>query len=72
VSTGEKTGEHFSEARVGGTHNKYGLPNGGIVVCRPDGYVGIVVPFEQAGFQALDKYFQGALYHPSAPVNSKL
>ncbi|KAJ9098329.1 hypothetical protein QFC19_006453 [Naganishia cerealis] len=71
-ASGKKTGEHFSESRVGGTYAKYGLSDGGIIVCRPDGYVGIVVPFEQAGFQALDKYFQGALHHSSSPVNSKL
>lgn len=27
-----------SEMHVGGTHLKYGLPDGGIVVARPDGY----------------------------------
>lgn len=59
--SGTKTGDHFSEARVGGAHQKYGLPDGGIIVCRPDGYVGIVVPFEQAGFKALDQFFEGAL-----------
>lgn len=70
-ASGDKTGDHFSEARVGGAHKKYGLPNGGIIVCRPDGYVGIVVPFEQAGFQALDKYFEGALFRQGS-ATSKL
>jgi hypothetical protein len=28
----------ISEMHVGGTHLKYGLPDGGIVVVRPDGY----------------------------------
>jgi len=59
---GEKIGEHFSERKVGGTHIKYGLPNGGIVVCRPDGYVGVVVPLEESGWKALDQYFAGALH----------
>lgn len=26
------------DANVGGAHRKYGLEDGGIVVCRPDGY----------------------------------
>jgi hypothetical protein len=61
-SVGVKVGDHFSEARVGGAHIKYGLPEGGIVVCRPDGYVGVVVPLEAKGWEALDKYFDAALH----------
>lgn len=61
-SAGAKVGEHFSEARVGGAHIKYGLSEGGIVVCRPDGYVGVVVPLEAKGWHALDRYFDAALH----------
>jgi hypothetical protein len=59
---GTKIGEHFSERKVGGAHIKYGLPEGGIVVCRPDGYVGVVVPLEESGWKALDRYFESALH----------
>lgn len=60
--SGSKVGDHFSEAHVGGAHAKYGLPDGGIIVCRPDGYVGIVLPLEEQGWKALDQYFDGALF----------
>ncbi|GJN93539.1 hypothetical protein Rhopal_006596-T1 [Rhodotorula paludigena] len=44
-------------------HAKYGVSTekGGIVVVRPDGYVGAVVPFNQDGFEALNAYFAGFL-----------
>ncbi|KAF8333044.1 FAD binding domain-containing protein [Cantharellus anzutake] len=59
---GDKIGDADGDATVGGVHRKYGLDNdGGIVICRPDGYVGIVVPITQAGFIAIDKYFGSIL-----------
>ena len=40
----------------GGGYEYYGVdPQGVIVVVRPDGYVGMVAPFEHHG--ALDEYF---------------
>lgn len=35
---GIKVGDEDGEGNVGGAHKKYGLEDGGIVVCRPDGY----------------------------------
>lgn len=35
---GERIGDEDGDASVGGAHEKYGLEEGGIVVCRPDGY----------------------------------
>ncbi len=50
---------------VGGLHTKWGLENGGIVVVRPDGYVGAIAPIDQGqvGFEAVEKYFDGFLTH---------
>ncbi|PWZ01371.1 FAD/NAD(P)-binding domain-containing protein [Testicularia cyperi] len=47
------------ERFVGALHEKWGLPNGGIVVVRPDGYVGLIAPLTQGetGFKAIDNYF---------------
>lgn len=84
---GERIGDEDGDANVGGAHKKYGLEEGGIVVCRPDGYgtfsetlltarfvllihtlalrhlfiVGIVVPLEEKGWAALERYFNGFL-----------
>lgn len=59
---GEKVGAARYERKVGGAHKKYGLEEGGIVVCRPDGYVAVVLPLEEAGWKALDPFFDGALF----------
>ncbi|GAA5973223.1 hypothetical protein JCM11641_006331 [Rhodosporidiobolus odoratus] len=42
-------------------HTKWGVSTetGGIVVVRPDGYVGAVVPFNEDGFEAVNAYFAG-------------
>ncbi|GAA5903543.1 hypothetical protein JCM8208_003620 [Rhodotorula glutinis] len=42
-------------------HTKWGVSTeqGGIVVVRPDGYVGAQVPLSQDGFEALNAYFGG-------------
>ncbi|TNY22819.1 phenol 2-monooxygenase [Rhodotorula diobovata] len=42
-------------------HAKWGVSTdrGGIVVVRPDGYVGAQVPLSQDGFEALNAYFAG-------------
>lgn len=44
-------------------HNKWGVSTetGGIVVVRPDGYVGAVVPLNEDGFEAINAYFAGFL-----------
>ncbi|GAA5892395.1 hypothetical protein JCM6882_003659 [Rhodosporidiobolus microsporus] len=44
-------------------HAKWGVSTetGGIVVVRPDGYVGAVVPLNQDGFEAVNAYFAGFL-----------
>lgn len=52
---------------VGGLHAKWGLPQGGIVVCRPDGYVGCVVGLED--FVPLERYFAGFL-QPSSTTTT--
>ena len=50
-------------------HTKYGLQkDGGIVVARPDGYVGAVVPFNEDGFEALNHYFSGFMSSPTGPA----
>lgn len=59
---GARQGDARHERKVGGAHLKYGLESGGIVVCRPDGYVSMVVPLEEAGWKAVDTFFDGALY----------
>ncbi|GAC73883.1 hypothetical protein PANT_9d00315 [Moesziomyces antarcticus T-34] len=48
---------------VGALHEKWGLPNGGIVIVRPDGYVGAITPLDQgqSGFEAIEKYFEAFL-----------
>ncbi|CAO1612932.1 unnamed protein product [Sympodiomycopsis kandeliae] len=57
---------------IGGLHRKWGLDQeGGIVVCRPDGYVGVVVPLEPSGWKALEKYFDGVLQPAVASSHSQ-
>jgi hypothetical protein len=53
-------------------HRKYGVDvnKGGIIVVRPDGYVGAVVALDDAGFKAVDAYFAGFLQ--STSPNGKL
>ncbi|KAH8831186.1 FAD binding domain-containing protein [Flagelloscypha sp. PMI_526] len=60
------TWNRTQESHVGGTHIKWGLPDGGVVVVRPDGYVGVVVPLVEAGWRALEKYFAGFLIEQQA------
>jgi hypothetical protein len=52
-------------------HAKYGVDTakGGIVVVRPDSYVGAVVPFSADGFEAINAYFAGFL---SSSQNARL
>ncbi|KAI0310571.1 FAD binding domain-containing protein [Amylostereum chailletii] len=47
--------------RGGGLYAAYGVSerDGAAVVVRPDGYVGTVVPLDEAGLAALDAYFAG-------------
>lgn len=59
---GDKIGDMFYEKHVGGAHKKYGLEEGGIIVCRPDGYVAVVAPLEEAGWTSLGPFFEKALY----------
>ncbi|KAN0063049.1 hypothetical protein ACQY0O_004212 [Thecaphora frezii] len=60
---GQRIGDEDGDASVGGLHTKWGLDQGGIVICRPDGYVGAVLPLDQgsAGWNAIEKYFDGFL-----------
>ena len=46
---------------VGGLHKKWGIDErqGAVVVCRPDGYVGLVA--QLGDFQTLEDYFDGFL-----------
>lgn len=67
---GEQLSEDDGDESVGGLHRKWGLPNGGIVVCRPDGYVGCVVGLQD--FDALERYFAGFLQSPADSVISSL
>ena len=66
---GDRVGNEDGDESVGGLHRKWGLEQGGIVVCRPDGYVGCVVGLED--FDALETYFQGFLL-PSGPSGHSL
>lgn len=52
---GERIGDEDGSWHVGGIHKKWGLVNGGIVICRPDGYVGVVLPLDKP--EAIDRYF---------------
>lgn len=67
----QEGGRHLSnedgERTVGGLHKKWGLEDGGIVVCRPDGYVGCIAPLTPAGWLGLEKYFDRFLV-PSPAV----
>lgn len=51
----------------GPLHTKYGIDQskGAIVVVRPDGYVGAVVPLAEDGWHALAEYFDGFLVRGS-------
>lgn len=46
-------------------HSKYGFDEneagGGIIIVRPDGYVGSVVSLSEPGWMAVEKYFEGFL-----------
>lgn len=68
---GDKVGNEDGDESIGGLHRKWGLEKGGIVVCRPDGYVGCVVGLDD--YDALEKYFQGFLHiNPNAINGSYL
>jgi Phenol hydroxylase, C-terminal dimerisation domain len=56
---GDKIGDLEGDDTIGGLHRKWGLEDGGIVVARPDGYVGLVVSLSE--FLTLDEYFAGFL-----------
>jgi hypothetical protein len=56
---GEKIGDMEGDESVGGLHKKWGLNDGVVVVVRPDGYVGLVVPLDEP--ETLNKYFAGFL-----------
>ncbi|UZJ52413.1 hypothetical protein CBS101457_001733 [Exobasidium rhododendri] len=65
---GKRLSEEDGDEAVGGLHTKWGLEQGGIVVCRPDGYVGCVFGLEDIA--ALEKYFQGFLTPSNAQVHA--
>lgn len=52
---GQRLSDQDGDESVGGLHKKWGVPNGGIVVARPDGYVGCVVGLDDV--EALERYF---------------
>ncbi|CCG83116.1 Putative uncharacterized protein [Taphrina deformans PYCC 5710] len=56
-SGGRHISDQDGEVSVGGLHIKWGLPSGGIVICRPDGYVGCVAPLDHTGWNGLEQYF---------------
>lgn len=61
---GARVGEGDGDESVGGLHAKWGLSEGGVVICRPDGYVGLTVGLEEGsvqGWQAVERYFDGFL-----------
>lgn len=65
---GERISDDDGETSVGGLHRKWGLQeDGGIVICRPDGYVGCVAPLNLAGSRAIEAYFDGFLVSSPAP-----
>lgn len=51
----------------GPLHKKYGVneSQGAIIVVRPDGYVGAVVPLEEQGWLGLAEYFDAFLLRSS-------
>ena len=55
----------------GGGYEYFGLDsqNGGIVVVRPDGYVGFMTPIDLVA--DLQGYFDGFMTHALAPVNGR-
>lgn len=56
---GDKIGDAEGDDTVGGLHKKWGLEDGAVVVVRPDGYVGLVVPLDEP--DVLNQYFAGFL-----------
>ncbi|EPQ28831.1 uncharacterized protein PFL1_03634 [Pseudozyma flocculosa PF-1] len=67
---GQRIGDEDGDESIGGLHTKWGLDDGGIVVCRPDGYVGAVFPLDQGakGWKAIEKYFDGFLEEQNAVI----
>lgn len=51
--------------KVCSLHHKYGFDEGetggGIMIVRPDGYVGLVTDLNDLGWQTVEKYFEGFL-----------
>lgn len=58
---GECVADEDGARSVGGLHAKWGLVEGGIVVCRPDGYVGCVAPLSTRGWIGVERYLDGFL-----------
>ncbi|CAO1620717.1 unnamed protein product [Parajaminaea phylloscopi] len=69
---GQRLSAEDGDESVGGLHKKWGIDptKGAVVVCRPDGYVGVVVPLSEAegGWTALERYFDGFLKASSSQV----
>jgi hypothetical protein len=53
--------KRYRDLNTGVAHHKWGLENGGIVVGRPDGYVGMVAELNEKGLRDVNRYFQGFL-----------
>lgn len=56
---GQRLSDLDGDESVGGLHAKWGVKNGGIVIVRPDGYVGCVIGLDD--IEALERYFAGFL-----------
>ena len=65
---GQRLSDLDGDESVGGLHAKWGMNNGGIVVVRPDGYVGCVVGLDDV--EALERYFAGFLQSSQTVANA--
>ncbi|PLW13284.1 hypothetical protein PCANC_17854 [Puccinia coronata f. sp. avenae] len=66
----ENTAAGFGSPETCSLHSKYGFDEdeggGGIIIVRPDGYVGAVVSLSEPGWMAVERYFDGFLIDSAA------
>lgn len=69
---GERLSDDDGDESVGGLHSKWGLDRkqGGVVVVRPDGYVGCVLGLDDV--DAIEKYFAGFLTPAASKQKTRL